>query len=304
MGFSDIKTNMLNNNSGGGGGKNSITTILVIIVIVIISAYAINSPSYSDNEDKEKTKESSSVITKESKFKSENSSEKSAEKPKGSTEESVESSKEVTKTTSSGSLSESEKEYELQHTPVVKYKLVPTFNGEDTELAINAGFSDFDIDSFFNGKSFKEGWVSFSDLDALDRVGKAKVFITPSDLTKTINSIDSSYSDTPIGFSSKEYLEKSQLIDSSFTKENVSVSKNIFTGTTYLNEKLMLKYENLIREAVGKGYSILLEVTPIYKNKELIPRGIQLRATSYGSDTLDFNVFLYNVNKSKEISYK
>lgn len=139
-------------------------------------------------------------------------------------------------------------------------------------------------------------------------MSSAKAFITKDSLSENKNK-DSSINPTgwnSVEINNKEVFNRSYLIDSSFSKDSLDVAENIFTGTVNLNtsdQSGMVHYENLVRDSVSKGYSVMLEVIPIYIEDNLVPIGIQMRAISYGNDYLDFNVFIYNVENGVTINY-
>ena len=44
-------------------------------------------------------------------------------------------------------------------------------------------------------------------------------------------------------------------------------------------------------------------MTPVYRNVELVPRGIHMMAESIGNDAIRFNVYIFNVQEGWTINY-
>ena len=93
------------------------------------------------------------------------------------------------------------------------------------------------------------------------------------------------------------------------TGENANV-KNLFTGTRALNANFkdekssMVYYENLVANYIKEtGHHVRYRVTPIFKNVELVARGVRLEAQSIEDDTVSFDVYIFNVQPEYEINY-
>ena len=70
---------------------------------------------------------------------------------------------------------------------------------------------------------------------------------------------------------------------------------NLITGTRYLNMN-MTDFEDEVRNYVQKtGDHVLYRVTPIYRDNELVARGVLMEAKSVETDDVQFCVYLYNV---------
>ena len=82
--------------------------------------------------------------------------------------------------------------------------------------------------------------------------------------------------------------------------------RNLITGTRHLNHDLMLEYEiRVLQYLDDTGRPVLYRVSPYFRDKELVARGVELEAYSvedHGTGVC-FHVFLYNVQPGIEIDY-
>lgn len=91
--------------------------------------------------------------------------------------------------------------------------------------------------------------------------------------------------------------------------ENANV-KNLFTGTRALNANFddekssMVYYENLVANYIREtDHHVRYRVTPIFKNVELVARGIRMEAQSVEDETVSFDVYIFNVQSGYDINY-
>ncbi|MCC9713102.1 DNA-entry nuclease, partial [Streptococcus agalactiae] len=101
----------------------------------------------------------------------------------------------------------------------------------------------------------------------------------------------------------------SHLIGFQLTGENINV-KNLFTGTRALNANFddekssMVYYENMVANYIKKtGHHVRYRVTPLFKNVELVARGIRMEAQSVEDDTVSFDIYIFNVQPGYDIDY-
>ena len=107
-----------------------------------------------------------------------------------------------------------------------------------------------------------------------------------------------------------DYLyNRSHLIAFELSGENANV-KNLFTGTRALNANFedektsMVYYENLIADYIKEtNHHVRYRVTPLFKNVELVCRGVRLEAQSIEDDTISFDVYIFNVQPGYDIDY-
>ena len=73
-----------------------------------------------------------------------------------------------------------------------------------------------------------------------------------------------------------------------------------------MNTEGMLPFENMVADYVKETNNhVLYRVTPVFKEDELVARGVQMEALSMEDDGagICFNVFCYNVQPGVEIDY-
>lgn len=64
----------------------------------------------------------------------------------------------------------------------------------------------------------------------------------------------------------------------------------------------MLKYETMVQKAVKSGKTVYYEVNPVFHGDNIVATGVQMRAVSTDG-SLEFNVFIYNVQDGVTIDY-
>lgn len=181
---------------------------------------------------------------------------------------------------------------------------IKDYAGGEQEITLNKNqpnFSEEDL-SLENGS-----WEKYADLDSLGRAGAANAMLG-KDLFPTKEreplTID------PSGWNQLE-IEKNQwlynrshLIGFQLSGENNN-EKNLMTGTRSLNSPYMLLHENDISYYIKEtNHHVRYRVTPYFKGKELVARGVQLEAQSVEDDELHFNVFIYNIQEGCRINYR
>ncbi|MDT2659754.1 DNA/RNA non-specific endonuclease [Enterococcus hulanensis] len=164
----------------------------------------------------------------------------------------------------------------------------PTFSKEDLSTA--------------NGP-----WAKYGDLDHLNRATDAEALLNkklmPTEKRGEISSV------TPTGWHNKktngQYLfNRSHLIGYQLTGENANW-KNLITGTRQLNSPEMLRFEMDIKyylEKSPKNY-VRYSVVPVFRGDELLARGVHMMAQSIGSDDVQFNVYIFNVQNGVTLNY-
>lgn len=104
---------------------------------------------------------------------------------------------------------------------------------------------------------------------------------------------------------------RSQLIGYQLTGLN-NDARNLITGTTALNvahqfdqQKSMADYENAIASYLRQSdhHFVRYRVTPLYRDVERVPRGIEMEAQSIGDDRIKFHVYIFNSQPEWQINY-
>lgn len=177
------------------------------------------------------------------------------------------------------------------------------FDGQQT-IEINHGRPTFSKAEL----STKEGaWEKYYPLDTLNRATGAEALLNQSLMpTKKRGDISKV---TPTGWRNKKiggsYLyNRSHLIGFALAGENANW-QNLITGTRQLNNPEMLRFEMDIKYYLeqDKDHFVRYEVTPIFRNNELLARGVHLMAQSVNSDTIQFNVYIFNVQDNVKLNY-
>ena len=189
--------------------------------------------------------------------------------------------------------------------------VIPEYNGK-AYVTLNNNmpqFENFDDTTVFE---------TYSEFDYLDRCGVAYANICkelmPTDDREEIGSVKPSgwvyngkSNNNKYDFVDGKYIyNRCHLIGFQLAGENAN-EKNLITGTRYLNIEGMLPFENMVADHVKEeGGHVLYRVTPIFKDNELVCRGVQIEAYSVEDDGKDicFNVFCFNVQPGVEINYQ
>ena len=178
-------------------------------------------------------------------------------------------------------------------------KIYVEINGNKAE------FSDED-------KKRTDAFELYTDLDELGRCGVAYANICkelmPTEKRGSIGMIK------PSGWQLAKYdsvdgkylYNRSHLIGFQLAGENAN-EKNLITGTRYFNVVGMLPFENEVAEYVKETNNhVLYRVTPVFKDTELVARGVKIEAYSVedSGEGVEFNVFVYNVQPDITINYQ
>lgn len=162
----------------------------------------------------------------------------------------------------------------------------------------------------------------FTPHDSLGRCGVAEASIgsdlMPTEERESIGAVKpSGWHTVKYDIVSGKYLyNRCHLIGFQLTGENAN-TQNLITGTRYMNWDGMVPFENMVADFVkdcdGDGVEfeaednihVLYRATPVFKDSELVARGILLEALSVedGGEGISFCVFVYNVQPGIGIRY-
>lgn len=109
----------------------------------------------------------------------------------------------------------------------------------------------------------------------------------------------------PSGWASGQNWERSHLIAWKLGAENDNEC-NLVTGTHYFNCDGMRPEEERTEKYIwDTGNHVIYFVKPWYSGSELIPRGVQMQASSVedGGKGLSFNLYMFNVTPEAAIDY-
>lgn len=184
---------------------------------------------------------------------------------------------------------------------------IPEYTGTPYAIVNNniPYFSESEIDQAGNS------YETYSELDSLGRCGVCTASvgqdIMPTEERGSIGSVK------PTGWHTVKYdcvdgnylYNRCHLLGYQLTGENAN-TKNLITGTRYMNVEGMLPFENMVADYVKEtGKHVLLRVTPIFNEDNLLADGVLMEAQSVednGSGIL-FCVFCYNVQPGIVIDY-
>ena len=150
--------------------------------------------------------------------------------------------------------------------------------------------------------------VYYYGLDGLGRVGFAIAYIGKNTGN---NTRDYTYTIEPTGWNNKQYAfipnrylyNRSHLIAHRFAGGG-EVQKNLFTGTQYLNQNLMVQVESDVADYIEQtGNHVLYRITPYFRGDELVCRGVEIEAQSIENLSWMLHVFLFNIQPGVAINY-
>lgn len=166
---------------------------------------------------------------------------------------------------------------------------------------------------YFEGETdLPEGYESYTSLDLLGRCGTAEACVgrdtMPTGERGDISEIHPSGWDQEFyDFVENEALyNRSHLIGWQLTAENANEA-NLITGTRHMNADIMEPLESEVGSYVRRtGNHVRYRVTPVFKDDELVARGVLMEAESVedGGAGIRFCVYAYNVQPGVEINYE
>ena len=156
--------------------------------------------------------------------------------------------------------------------------------------------------------------TSFEEYGELDYLGRCTSVIAsigtdimPTEERGSIGQIKpSGWKTIKYDFIDGKYLyNRCHLLGFQLTGENSNV-QNLITGTRSLNTEGMLPFENKVADYVkATDNHVLMRVTPIFKNENLVASGVLMEALSMEDNGkgICFNVYCYNVQPGVKINY-
>lgn len=164
----------------------------------------------------------------------------------------------------------------------------------------NPDFSKQDLDTSHGA------WQKYGDLDSQNRVTAANALLNSSLMPKTKRE---PLHVNPTGWHNKKInnhwlYNRSHLIGYQLTGQNNNW-KNLMTGTRHLNDPDMLMYENEVATYLKASPSnyVRYRVTPIFRNNELLARGVEMEGQSINSNDVHFHVYIFNVQDGVNLNY-
>lgn len=184
---------------------------------------------------------------------------------------------------------------------------IPAYSGQ-AYVEVNGNIPYFE-DSELSAESYEY----YSELDLLGRCGVCMASIgqdiMPTEERGEIGGV------RPSGWHTVKYpgmiegnylYNRCHLIGYQLAGENAN-TKNLITGTRYMNTEGMLPFENMVADYVSEtGNHVMYRVTPVFEGDNLLSDGVLMEAKSVednGAGVL-FNVFCYNVQPGIIINYE
>ena len=202
-----------------------------------------------------------------------------------------------------------------------------TESSAPTEITTASSFSLSDVPAY-SGKAYTsvngnvpyfsaaelatQSFETYSDLDSLGRCGVTYACIgkdlMPTEERGSIGMVKPTgwhtvrYDDLVDG---KYLYNRCHLIGYQLTGENAN-TKNLITGTRYLNIEGMLPFENMVADYIQETNNhVLYRVTPIFEGNNLLANGVLMEGYSVEDKGagVSYCVFAYNVQPDIEIDY-
>lgn len=183
---------------------------------------------------------------------------------------------------------------------------VPVYSGK-AYISVNGN-----VPYFTAAELTTTSFETYSDLDTLGRCGVTYACIGQDLMpTKERGSIGMV---KPTGWHTVRYddlvdgkylYNRCHLIGYQLTGENAN-TKNLITGTRYLNIEGMLPFENMVADYIQETNNhVLYRVTPIFEGNNLLPNGVLMEGYSVEDKGagVSYCVFAYNVQPGIEIDY-
>lgn len=202
-----------------------------------------------------------------------------------------------------------------------------TESSAPTEITTASSFSLSDVPAY-SGKAYTSvngnvpyftaaeltttSFETYSDLDTLGRCGVTYACIgqdlMPTEERGSIGMVK------PTGWHTVRYdglvdgnylYNRCHLIGYQLTGENAN-TKNLITGTRYLNIEGMLPFENMVVDYIQETSNhVLYRVTPIFEGNSLVANGVLMEGYSVEDKGagVSYCVFAYNVQPGIEIDY-
>lgn len=167
--------------------------------------------------------------------------------------------------------------------------------------------------SFRSSELTSKGYEKYSPLDSLGRCGVAIASCGRDTMPKDGEKRGSISNIKPSGWVQAKYSgisggylwNRCHLIGWQLSAENDN-SRNLITGTRYMNTEGMLPFENMVADYIKEtGNHVAYRITPVYDGNNLVASGVQMEAYSVedNGEGICFNVYCYNVQPGIQINY-
>ncbi|WP_301049334.1 DNA/RNA non-specific endonuclease [Lactobacillus intestinalis] len=149
-------------------------------------------------------------------------------------------------------------------------------------------------------------WQRYGELDNESRVTAANALLNQKLMPKAQRE---PLHVNPTGWHNKRIAggwlyNRCHLIGYQLTGQNNNL-KNLMTGTRQLNDPDMLRYEDQVANYLKESQHnyVRYRVTPIFRGQELLARGVEMEGQSTNSNSVHFNVYIFNVADGVKLNY-
>ena len=169
---------------------------------------------------------------------------------------------------------------------------------------------------------FSTAHIDFSSLDKLNRTGTATAYLTRDNLGKSKTRTEQVWKPTGWHNEPKEVngqrvipQNRGHLIAYTMTFNlnddgriesghlgSINNPYNLFTQTSFSNQKTMTETEQAVRTALAQNKKVIYQVTPIFHGDDLMARGVWVQGLSTDG-SLKFNKYLWNVQSGIQFDY-
>ncbi len=184
---------------------------------------------------------------------------------------------------------------------------VSTFDISSIDIPAYSGSPNSEINGgvpFFSQEEITdEFFIELSELDELGRCG-SNIMCADEEHIQT-GERDWIRFIHPSGWHSNSIYQRSHLL--MWKLSGCDDEHNLITGTETFNQEGMLEYEERVTAYLWRhaGAHVMYRVTPLFKENELVARGVLMEALSVedGGQGLSFCMFIYNVEPDYKIDY-
>lgn len=189
-------------------------------------------------------------------------------------------------------------------------------SGTSVDVDVNGGISNLTFEDF------EEPYIEYSNLDEYNRAGTAIAHIEKENYGSSKERSSQTWSPTGWNNQAKKVDGKkvypqnrghliAYTISFNFdvngnynSDEDGSLDNplNLVSQSSYSNQVTFQKYEELVRESIKAGHKVIYRVQPIYRDSELMPRGLWAQAIS-DDGSVNFNTYIYNVQPGISFDY-
>lgn len=175
-----------------------------------------------------------------------------------------------------------------------------SYNGVSQVMRVAPRGSRENKPNFTDAELKKQAGLVLSPLDTLGRVGTATVTLSKATLPKKPQ-VANNWQAT--GDSGSQELQHNYLI-SPMLYNSAKDQRNQVTTTKSLQKPYKVKFEKGIKDYLERtNHHVVYRVTPIFKDNELLARGLQIEAQSVEDQQIKFNVYILNIQGDQQIDY-